>query len=241
MQTDKPRILFLDIETKPAIVYTFGIRDQHIDVKQVKESSSTICVGLKWYGERKVHVFSDWEHGHQAMIEKVHHLISSAEAVGTYNGIRFDMPKLMGEFLLAGLPPPPPPTQIDAFQAVRRLGFLSSKLAYIAPLLGLGSKLKHEGLEMWIKVMDGCPKAQRRMARYCAQDVRLLEDLYVKVLPYITNHPHMGNTGSDACASCGSRAMQSRGYRRTKASHIARLQCQTCGSWQSGARRKAAA
>ena len=33
----KPRILFLDIETKPATVYTFGIRDQHIGYKQIKE------------------------------------------------------------------------------------------------------------------------------------------------------------------------------------------------------------
>ncbi len=116
----KARILFLDIETKPAIVYTFGIRDQHITHKQIKQDGGTICVGVKWYGERAVTVYSEWEHGYSGMIARVHDLLGEAEAVCTYNGARFDIPKLQGNFLLEGLPPPPPPTQIDVFQAVRK-------------------------------------------------------------------------------------------------------------------------
>jgi hypothetical protein len=33
---NEPRILFIDIETKLAEVYSFGIRDQHLTHKQVK-------------------------------------------------------------------------------------------------------------------------------------------------------------------------------------------------------------
>jgi uncharacterized protein YprB with RNaseH-like and TPR domain len=237
LPNDNPRILFLDIETKPALIYSFGIRDQHITHNQIKEDGGTICVGLKLLGHRKVEVFSDWEHGHQAMIEAVHTAVCDADAIGSFNGIRFDMPKLMGEFLLAGLPPPPQLTQIDAFQSVRKLGLISSKLAYVAPKLGLGCKLKHEGLEMWIKVMAGCPKAQRKMARYCAQDVRLLEDLYLKIRPYILNHPHLGR---GPCGTCGSAHAQLRGVHRTASFHTERLQCQGCGKWRLGRRTKAA-
>ena len=232
----EPRILFVDIETKPALVYSFGIRDQHITHGQIKEDGGTICVGLKWAGERGVRVFSVWEHGWQQMIEEAHKAISEADAVASYNGASFDMPKLMGNFLLAGLPPPPPPTQIDIYKAVKKLGFICNKLAYIAPLLGLGAKLKHEGLDMWKAVMDGCPKAQRKMARYCAQDVRLLEDVYERVKPYIATHPHLGFASPTACPACGEHRMQKRGVRRTKASFIERLQCTACGSWSSGKR-----
>jgi hypothetical protein len=241
MSDAKPKILFLDIETKPALIYSFGIRDQHITHKQIQQDGGTICVGVKWYGQRKVTVLSTWEHGYSQMIAETHRLISEADAVATYNGVSFDMPKLMGNFLLEGLPPPPPPTQIDIYKAVRKLGFICNKLDYVAPLLGLGHKVKHAGLEMWIAVMDGCPKAQAKMARYCAGDVRLTEEVYDRVVAYVPNHPHMGRTGSDACGACGSYNIQHRGFRRTKAFRIVRVQCQDCGSWMSGKREKAAA
>lgn len=237
---DNPKILFLDIETKPALVYSFGIRDQHITHGQIAQDGGTICVGMKWQSERKVTVLSEWEHGYRAMLDGVHAAITEADAVCTYNGTSFDMPKLMGNFLVAGMSPPPPPTQIDIYKAVRKMGFICNKLAYVAPLLGLGEKLKHEGLELWIKVMAGCPKAQNKMARYCAQDVRLLEQVYQRVLPYVADHPHMGMTGAHQCGACGSHRTQSRGVRRTKASFIQRIQCQRCGSWQTGKRSKAA-
>jgi hypothetical protein len=236
---DNPKILFLDIETKPALVYSFGIRDQHINHGQIKEDGGTICVGLKWSGEKKVRVFSEWEHGYHEMLREVHAALSEADAVCTYNGASFDIPKLQGNFLVAGMPPPPPPTQIDIYRAVRKMGFICNKLAYVAPLLGLGDKLKHEGLPMWIAVMNGDPKAQKRMARYCAQDVRLLEQIYDRVKPYIANHPHMGRL-QHSCGACGSSNYQHRGYNRSKMYLTERLQCQECSSWFTGSRKKAA-
>jgi uncharacterized protein YprB with RNaseH-like and TPR domain len=193
-QHDKPRILFLDIETKPALVYTFGIRDQHIGHKQIAQDGGIICVGVKWAGDRRAKVYSDWEHGHAGMLRAVHAMLSEADAVATYNGASFDLPKLNGEFLIAGFAPPPPPTQIDLYRAVRKLGYICNKLDYIAPLLGLGGKVKHEGLEMWIAVMAGDSKAQKRMAKYCAGDVNLTEQVYERVRAYVPNHPHMGVT-----------------------------------------------
>jgi uncharacterized protein YprB with RNaseH-like and TPR domain len=237
--SDAPRILFLDIETKPALVATFGIRDQYIDVKQIREHGGTFCVGVKWLGERKTRVLSEWEMGHAAMIAEVHRLISEADAVSTYNGHKFDLPILQGEFLLANLPPPPPVTGIDVYLTIRKMGFLSAKLGYVLPHLGLGGKLKHDGLDMWLDAMDGCDKARRKMAKYCKRDVTELEALYRRVLPYISTHPHMGATAPDACGKCGSTNTQSRGFHRTKASRVQRIQCQDCGGWQLGKRFKA--
>jgi hypothetical protein len=239
----KPRILVLDIETKPTLVYTFGIRDQHIGHKQIRDVAesgrSVLCVGLKFIGERGVKVLSTWEHGFEGMLAAVHEAMSEADAIVTYNGCSFDVPKLNGQFLLAGMDLPPPPTQIDIYKAVRKLGFICNKLDYIAPLLGLGGKVKHAGLEMWIDVMNGCPKAQKKMARYCAGDVRLTEEVYNKVRGYVPDHPHLNATPKEACGACGSRNIQNRGWRRTKASRIARVQCQDCGAWATGKREAA--
>lgn len=228
------KILFLDIETKPAVVVTFGIRDQHIGHKQILENPGVICVGLKWAGEKRARVYSDWQHGHREMLEAVHAALEEADAVATYNGAAFDLPKLQGEFLLAGMPPAPQVTQIDIFRSVRRLGFISNKLDYIAPLLGIGSKVKHEGLDLWLKVMDGDEAAQRRMARYCAGDVMLTERVYERVRGFIHNHPHLGTTHPADCGACGSSRTQARGWHRTKASIRQRYQCQACGTWSLG-------
>lgn len=237
---DKPKILFLDIETKPAIVATFGIRDQHIGHKQILKNGGVICTGLKWAGKGRAVVYSDWEHGHRQHLEIVRDALLESDAVATYNGAAFDLPKLQGEFLLAGMQPVPQLTQIDIYKAVRRLGFISNKLDYIAPLLGLGGKIKHEGLELWLKVMDGCPKAQARMARYCAGDVNLTERVYNRVRPFIATHPHLGVTQPRDCGACQSSRTQARGFHRTKASIRQRYQCQQCGSWSLGPAKRVA-
>jgi hypothetical protein len=231
---NEPRILFLDIETKPAIIASFGIREQNISYKQILKDGGTICVGLGWGNERKVRVVSEWENGYQGMLSEVHAALSECDAVATYNGARFDIPKLMGNFLLAGMKPPPPPTQIDIYKTVKKMGLICSKLDYIAPQLGLGSKVKHDGLEMWLKVMDGDEGARRKMARYCAGDVRLLKAVYERVKPFIMDHPHLAG---EAC-SCGSTHYQRRGYHKTRAFKTERVQCQGCGAWRLGKRTK---
>ena len=232
------RILVLDIETKPTTAYVWRMWDENIAPDQIIDNGGTICVGAKWLGERGEFFYSDWDHGHEAMLHAVHALISEADAVITYNGDRFDLPKLMGEFLLVGLMPPPPITSIDVLKVVKKLGFAMNRLAYIGPLLQMGSKIKHEGFMLWRLVMAGDVKAQARMKKYCMQDVLLLEKVYAKVRPFIRNHPHLGTTKSVACGACGSSHVQSRGYRRTKAFRIQRIQCQSCGSWADGRREK---
>jgi hypothetical protein len=234
---DNPRILFLDIETRLFEAYTFGIRDQHITHKQLKnpeDARSIHCVGLKWLGERKVSVPNEWDDGYRGMLEAVHDALSEADAVATYNGARFDIPKLWGQFAVARMTPPPPPTQIDIFKAARKLGFISSKLDYIAPILGLGSKVKHSGLEMWIDAKEGCPKARRKMLKYCAGDVRLTEDVYNALLPYIGSHPRLRSGGE--CSTCQSTNTQHRGFNYSKHFKTQRIFCLDCKSWSTGQR-----
>ena len=232
------KLLLLDIEWRPTTAYVWKAWDVNIGADMIKEHGGLLCVGAKWLGEKKTHLFSEWEHTHEGMLQLIHDMISVADAVITYNGDRFDNPKLQGEFLLYGLQPTPPVTSIDCLKAVKKFGFFQNGLKFIGPFLKLGSKLEHEGMGLWIKVMDGDKDAQDRMAKYCIQDVDLLEELYLKIRPFIRNHPHMGKVKKDNCPACGSLEVQSRGTRRTRAFKIQRLQCQGCGGWFDGLRTK---
>lgn len=233
------KILVLDIETKPAKVYVWRMFDENVGVEQVIDPGGTICVGAKWIGHRETMFFSDWEHGHKEMLLAVHALIEEADAVVTYNGDKFDFPKLLGEFLLNGIKPPAPITSIDLIKTVRKFGFDMNRLAFIGPLLEIGAKVKHEGFTLWKQVLAGDERAFKRMKKYCIQDVKLTESLYARIKPFIRNHPHLGNrTKAQACGACGSSRVHSRGYRRTKHFLVQRLQCQDCGSWHEGTRKK---
>ena len=232
------KILFLDIETRPYLAYGWRLFKENIGIEQIKEEGAMICFSAKYLGEKEVYFYSDWGDGHEEMLRQAHRLLSECDAVCTYNGDRFDLPKLRGEFLKHKRAPTPPLTSIDVFKTVRRMGYDSSKLAFVGPLLGVGSKVKHQGFSLWKDVLAGDVKAQRVMEKYCRQDSVLLEKLYKRLAPYITNHPTLGKTSGLSCPVCHSENLQSRGYRRTKLFKVQRIQCQQCGSWSDGKRTK---
>lgn len=238
MAAAKPKLLALDIETKPATAYVWRMWDENITPEQLIDEGGMICFCAHWLGSKEYLFYSDWTHGHAAVVKAMHALLNEADAVITYNGDKFDLPKLRGEFLRAGLKPPPPLTSIDVLKTVKKLGFVMNRLAYVGPLLKVGAKVKHEGFSLWKDVMGGKPRAQARMQKYCIQDVRLLVRLYNTVRSYIPNHPYLARVESYRCGACGSKHLQSRGIRRTKAFMIQRLQCQKCGAWQDGKRTK---
>lgn len=233
----EPRILTIDIETKPAKVFTWGLHNVNISINQIIEPSAPMCFAAKFLGEKDMMFHSDWEDGHDEMIKKAHEYLSEADAVIGYNHVKFDLPKLQGEFVLAGLTPPPPPTTIDLLKSVKKLGIQSNKLAFVGPFFKVGKKIQNEGFDLWVKVLEGDAAAQGRMEKYCRGDVTLTEKVYTLLAPFIYDHPNL-SPGGDACGYCHSKKLQKRGFRYTKTYSIQRVQCSDCGSWSSGTRKK---
>lgn len=230
----QPKILHLDVETKPATALVWRGYKENISPEQVLKPDGIICWAAKWHGQKTMKFGAKWKD--KNFLKKLRDLIEQADMVVTYNGDKFDLPKINGALVRARLPPLPPTTSVDLYRAVRRLGFFSGKLAFVAPLLGLGSKIKHHGFSLWKEVMEGNPTSQRLMERYNKQDVKLLEELYTTLRPYLVKHPHVW--GGHACSKCGSTHVQKRGHRITKVYQIERLQCQTCGGWDDGRKTK---
>ena len=101
-------------------------------------------------------------------------------------------------FLKLGWLPPRPFLEIDLLQSVRsRFRLTSNKLDFVAQFLGLGQKTKHKGMQLWKDCIDGDAAAWEVMEEYNKQDVVLLEDLYLYLLPWISNHPNLGLYGDD--------------------------------------------
>jgi DNA polymerase elongation subunit (family B) len=226
------RILMLDIETAPHLAAIWGLYDQNVATNQIIKPGYTLCWAAKWYGEKQV-MFSSILDGPKAMVRGVHKLLSECDAVCHYNGTKFDIPTLNKEFLLLDLAPPAPYKQIDLLQTARRqFRLASNKLDYVASQLGLGSKVKHKGFDLWLECMAKKPEAWRTMKKYNKQDVNLLELVYKRLLPWIKTHPNLSAYAGDRCCPhCGSKKSQSRGEIIIQAKRYKRIQCSSCKSW----------
>jgi hypothetical protein len=239
------KILTLDIETAPSVVYTWGRFKQNIGLNQVVEDGRVLCVAAKWYHQKQVMFWSEHHHGREAMLNGIHAALNDAEITVGYNHRSFDLKHLNREFMLAGMTPPSPSKDVDLLTVVRQSAkFESNKLDNVAQRLGIGAKVAHEGFDLWKACMAGDDAAWGRMRTYCKGDVQLTEDLYNELRPWIKGHPHMGVNSSDediTCNRCGSDELERNGTWLANQIRYIRYQCKGCGGWVRGGRHARAA
>lgn len=229
------KILHLDIETQPNIVYSWGLFKQNIALNQIVQSGKTICWAAKWHGKKGIMYSGMNTNSEEGMIREMWDLLNEADVVCHYNGTRFDMPTLNKEFLKFKIPPPSPYQQIDLLQTARKqFRLVSNKLDYVAGYLGVGGKVQHKGMDLWSGCMTGNPADWKIMEKYNKQDVVLLEKVYKRLLPWIQGHPNpalFNDKPAMQCPKCGGTHLQKRGTYYTKVQRYQRYQCQTCHSW----------
>ena len=238
--THNVKVLFLDIETMPHEAYVWGLWDQNVGLSQIIQPGRVFSFAAKWLGQKEVWYYSDHGHGHEDMIAAAHEFLTQADIVVTYNGISFDIPHLQREFLMAGLAPPRPYKQIDLMRVVKKqFKFASNKLDFVSQQLGLGRKTSHEGFDLWVKCMQGDERANRKMAVYASQDVKLTEKLYHYLLPWLTTVPHVGQMDGEAnsCWACGGTKLRRDGTAHAFVTSYRLYQCLKCGAWVRGNQR----
>ena len=223
------KILTLDIESYPGLWYSWGPRADWLPAGMMKEPGGMMCFAAKWLGSEEVMFYR----GDSAVYE-AHRLLSEADLVITYNGDRYDLKRLNNEFLRLNLAPPKPYRSIDLFKTNRaQFDLPYKKLDTIAQFTGLGEKLKHQGFDLWIDCMADDPEAWIVMEDYNKQDVVLTEKLYVKLLPWLKNVPHMGMfaTGGGACPYCAHNVLRADGTTFTFVQEYVLFQCENCQGW----------
>lgn len=237
----KMKVLYIDIETRPNLVYTWGLFNQNIGVNQIVEPCRMLCFAAKWEGQDEIEFYSEWDQGQMKMVLEAWRLLDSADCVVHYYGSQFDRPHLYREFLLQGFPPPSPFRQIDLKLAVgKQFKFTSNKLQFVSEILGLGGKEEHEGFPLWSKVINGDADAQERMRTYNMRDVELLDELYQVLLPWIPGHPSRTLYEPGACCprcAAGVELMVDSGYYFTKLSKFEQFRCKSCDGYFRSSKR----
>lgn len=203
-------VLVYDIETFPALVqhhlYDLKMRNPYVHHSNVIRPGGMLAWSAHWLHEPGVVHYADIHD--PRMHERLWELLDSSSYRVTYNGDRFDEKKVRGYFARQGFPPPRPSKSIDLIKTVRTFGLESNSLDYACRMFGTEhQKLVDIGAGGWQGVIDGDPHARKMMRRYATHDVRATTDLYLSLLPWIPNHPHMGFAAEDdqlRCPRCGS-------------------------------------
>jgi DNA polymerase elongation subunit (family B) len=241
------KILTLDIEMMPNTVHVWDLRNVHyIAPNQVVEYAHFACAAYKFLGEpiqfavsdRYEHAVVDREYGH---VGDLWEAMDTADAIVTYNGKKFDIPRINAMFKQAGFNSPSPYHQIDLFQGIRKtFSWPSLKLDEVSKILLGDHKVEHEGHNLWVRCMAGDPEAWRLFREYCEKDVLLTEDLYLDVRGWLPNHPNVllydENPGQLSCPVCGGR-IHRRGERQLATGIYERYQCTECFAWSKKVKR----
>lgn len=224
------KILIYDIETEPNLGYTWGKYEQNV-LAYVKEGG-LLSFSYKWLGDKTVHVVTrEGQRSDRALTKKLWRVLNEADVTVTQNGKSFDHKKANTRMLFWGLKPPVPQRKVDTLvEAKKHFKFNSNRLDDMCAFLGIGRKVKHEGFELWRACMGGDSKAWARMRRYNKRDVQLTEKLYLRLRPWIDNHPNVGSFDGKhkACSKCGHTRLKSQGWRHTKTRSYRLYRCLKC-------------
>lgn len=234
----KANILLYDLETGPNLGWVWGKYDQ--TVMKFEQEWQLLSFAFKWLNERKTVAVGGNLFTEEEMVNQLWDLFDKADIVIAHNGDKFDQRMINAKFMEFNLNPPSPYRTVDTLKVARRyFRFTSNKLDDIGQKFKVGKKAETGGFETWLACMQGDRKAWHKMLKYNKQDVILLEKIYLKLLPWIDNHPPVNIIAGrpEACPKCGSGPMQRRGTRKVnKTTTVQRYQCQNCGGWSTDRR-----
>lgn len=207
----KPKILLWDVETAKMVLrmrtYSLKQYSNFLNPMDIERDIWMVCAAWKWYGEPVVastSVLKDAERFKNNYADDYHvvktlwDLMDEADILVAHNGDAFDWKIFTSRCIANHLPPPNKPVMVDTLKIARReFKFSSNQLRYLAKFLGVTDK---DDAPKWDLVAEGNEEEIGYCEKYCRQDIRTLDAIYTRLLPYITNHPHVGHRG--LCPKC---------------------------------------
>lgn len=229
-----PRVLVLDIETRPMLVHTWGMFQQNIGPAQVVDWGGLLCFAAKWDGEPDVMFHADWHKGgKERMVLAAWRLLNEADAVVGWNSARFDVRHFNAEFQRCGLSRPTPYRNVDLMRAQKRDAFMmSNKLESRRLWLGEEGKADTGGFSLWRGCMDGDREARRLMEEYNRRDVEITQEEFDRMRAggWVRNLPNLSLFGGHVCPNCGGDRLQAHKPYRADTRRYALWVCQDCGT-----------
>lgn len=216
-ETPKVKIFIGDVETSASIVYSFSRFKAFIKPDQVIQEPYMLTWAGKFVGNPNIisYKLPDFEEQFESdftndklLIEALWKILDECDIFVAHNA-RFDQGWFNQRCLYWNINPPSPYKVIDTLRELKQICALpSNSLASAANYFELPNrKLDNAGWSLWQRCMEGDPEAFIEMETYNIGDITTLEDLYLKIRPFMKNHPNVAlyqETDASCCVACGS-------------------------------------
>ncbi len=231
----------VDIETAPNLGWTW--EKYETNVIEFVEERYILCFTVKWldgksftYGLPDFTTYSKDPKSDKELVIKLKEYLDEADIIVGHNSDNFDLKIINARCIVNGLTPPSPYRTVDTKkEAKKRFGFNSNSLNDLCKILGIGGKYDTGGFKLWKDCMSGKAEAWKKMRKYNKIDVMLLEQLYLRMRPWMKTHPNVAiHADRLSCQACGSSNTQKRGLSYSKYTKYQRIQCLDCASWSQG-------
>jgi len=229
-------ILILDIETTPNIAYVWRFFKENVGADQVIKNSEILSYAAKWLGKKDIYYDDRLMNNEKGLLLALVHLLDLADIVVAHYGRRFDLPRINARCLALGIKPPSPYKIVDTKEiASKHFLFDANNLKHLANVLGCAPKLDHNkfpGFKLWLECLKGNPEAYEELEIYNKQDVLTLEEIYLKMRPWMPHHPNVAVFEEEVvCPKCGGNHYHRRGFYYSNSGRYQRYQCNSCGGW----------
>ena len=212
--TNPSRILIYDIETPRLRGELWWSGQQYVNGNNIIDEPKIISICWKWYGDDKVHA-ANWDlvtQDDEEMIKEFLEYYNEADVVVGINNDRFDNRWINARAVKHGLDVNTFARSIDIQKQAKRLFRLPSySLRYLGQFFGIPlQKQDHEGLIMWQEIqygsMDKRKEYMKKMIDYNVGDILATEGLFLRLLPVLNLHSHLGVLHGNqpySCPMCG--------------------------------------
>jgi uncharacterized protein YprB with RNaseH-like and TPR domain len=213
----------------------FDIETTHLKA----DFGTVLCIGYKWLDEKKVSVpaitdFKGWKRDvtdDKALFEAFYPVMVEADILVSYFGKGFDVKYIQAKLLEHGLSFLPNTPHVDLFYVAKQNMALSRKsLEKVGLFLGCTAEKTPVDGKVWKRAMSGHEASIGYVREHCRADVKLTEEVYMRLRPLVRQHPRVAALGD--CRVCGSTKLQARGrYVSVTSGEKQRVVCTACGAW----------
>lgn len=229
------RRIFFDIETSPTQCFVWKPGYQiNVGHESIIKEGGIICIAYKWEGQKKVyHLQWDSKQNDKGLLRAFLKVAETAGELVGHNGDNFDLKWIRTRCYFHNIPMMPEFTTIDTLKEARKgFRFNSNKLDYINKFGG-GAGKNHTSFDLWKDIcLNKCRKSMKIMTDYCKVDVLRLEEMYLKMQPYLKPKSSIAEYKCN-CPRCNSENMRPKNYKVTPAGvKYVTLQCHDCGTYQ---------